>query len=268
MSFPSKFFVIDFVGTARPEFYDWLKSLSTETPMDQRASGNPWKYLEAREYNLLCDLFRSTEEGYAKNRRVVLEDADRHVELHVEAVIPGPSLLYQHWIEDIGDRLISQHTELAMKPIAWIIDGTITSVDALFNRTNQFVSFQYPLPRDWILPWFLPVLITNNWKHCRAILNAGDQPSVPYEDAFLFLKDMHRHCSTEAAGVFLSPATAERFDFGSMNVFGDPFLTVAATGLSTAFTNRGTFCADPIFDPIQLKKWVDGTHISKIRRAV
>lgn len=266
MSYPSKFFVIDFVGTARPEFFAWLESLSTETPMELTTPNNPWKYLEHREYALLCDLFRATDEGYARNRRVVLEKEDRHVELHIEAVIPGQSLVYQHWITDIGDRLISQHTELAMKPIAWVVDGTFTSVDAQFNRTNQFASFQYPLPRDWILPWLLPVLVLNNWKNSRAILHVADQTSVPYEDAFLFLKDMHRHCCVEAAEVYLRPDTAAKFDFNAMNVFGDPFLTVAGTGLSTAHAGRKTDAAYPLFDASQIMKWVEGTNVSKIRR--
>lgn len=268
MSFPSKFFVIDFVGTARPDFFAWLASLETETPMGHLDGNNPWKYLEAREYSLMVDLFRSPEPGYSKNRRVVLEPETRHVEIHIEAIIPGQSLAYQHWIEDIGDRLISQHTELAMKPIAWVIDGTFTSVDAQFNRTNQFVSFQYPLPRDWILPWMMPTLVLDNWDRCRAILHAADQPCVQYEDAFLFLKDMHRHCTISGASAFLKPETAARFEFEMMNKFGDVFLSVAGPALSEHFTSRSTANAESMLDPIQVKKWVEGTHIARIQRGL
>lgn len=266
MSLPSKFFVIDFVGTARPAFFDWLVSLSTENPIDHLAPENPWKYLEAREYRVMCDLFGSTEEGYARNRRVVLEEKDRHVELHVEAIVPGQCLVYQHWIDDINERLISQHTEQAMKPIAWLVDGTFTSVDVMLNRTNQFASFQYPLPRDWILPWLFPVFISDNWDRARTVFHQDENGGVAYNDAFLFLKEVHRHCCISAAGAYLSLGVAERYDFRAMNEFGDPFLVTAGSALSSVFTNRSTEVAQSLVDPHQVMKWTEGTNIARLRR--
>lgn len=268
MSFPSKFFVIDFVGTARPAFFNWLVSLETEKPMDRMDADNPWKYLEEREYRLMCDLFRSMEEGYSRGRRIVLEATDRHVELHVEAIIPNASLAYQHWIEDIGDRLISQHNEQAMKPTAWLVDGTFTSVDVLLNRTNQFASFQYPLPRDWVLPWMFPVFVRDNWERARSILAPDDNGSVHYDHAFMFFKDIHRHSCISAAEAFLTPAVAEKYDFKAMNCFGEPFVVTAGASLSLHFTNRSTEVAHAMVDPTQVKSWTEGTALARVRRGL
>ncbi len=257
----SKLLVLDFVGTAKTGFYSWLSRLHTETPMAHRDPNNPWYYLEEREYGLMCALFVGTEGAFTHNRRVVFEAEGRHVEVHVEAVIPESSLLYEHFKQEFGKILITQHKDFAFKPIAWVVDTNLWSVDVVFNRTNVFVDFKQPIPRDWVLPWTLPGYVLEVYKDCQPINNGGEEGTIPPEAVMRFLADVHRSTTQEAVAITMPKV---QFDWRSFVGLGEPFLVGALPLLKLNWhRERVSEIVLPFIDADLIDIWCSAIRINR-----
>ena len=262
----SKLFVLDFVGTAKVGFYSWLSRLHSENPMQHRDPNNPWYYLEEREYQLMCALFVGTEGAFTHNRRVVFEPEDRHVEVHIEAVIPEASLLYEHFKQDFGKILITQYKDFALKPIAWVVDSNLWSVDVVFNRTNIFADFKQPIPRDWVLPWTLPGYVLEVYKDCQAISNGGIEGEIPPEAIMRFLADVHQHTTQEVAAITMPTVP---FDWRGFCKLGEPFLLAALPILKLNWhKTRVSEIVEPFIDAEIVDAWVSSMRINRKAKAV